>query len=514
MSAQADESKLRAAHTAHPNAPAPAVALAELLIAAGRAAEAVAVTTPAARSLAADLNLWTVRGLALKMLSRFDEAIEAYRRGIQVSPRSGVAEHNLAGAFGDAERYPECEAATRRAFAKGLDAPETWLVHARALFGQGRIEEAIGACRQAIQRRPNYLDAHGDLAKMLWMQSEDAKTACTELDVAIQAHPETPLLRLKKAKLLESAGDLDGAYAALAPVLSAPGINPELHMAASQILVSSNPALALAHAERAFASSPRNPLAAATLCEANLAAGRADVAEEIALGLCEYAPHQQHSAALLATAWRILGDPRYGARYDYERLVKSWMIDTPPGWQSLNAFLADLQLSLERLHPLPGHPIGLSLRRGSQTLQGLDKSDDPVVRAFFYAIDRPIREHIAFLGAGTDVVRSRATGHYKFDGVWSAKLRADGFHTNHLHPRGWLSSACYIALPSAVERGKEGWLKFGEPGIPTSPRLGAEYYVKPQPGLLVMFPSYMWHGTVPFTGEESRLTIAFDVLPE
>lgn len=513
MSAQTDERRLRAAHAANPRATAPAVALAELLVASGRAAEAVAVTTPAAQSPEADLNLWTVRGLALKMLSQFDEAIEAYRRGIQVSPRSGVAEHNLAGAYGDTERYVECEAATRRAFAKGLDAPETWLVHARALFGQGRIEEAIDACREAIRRRPNYLDAHGDLAKMLWMRSEEAKTACAELDAAIQAHPETPLLRLKKAKLLESAGDVAGAYAALAPVLARPGIDPELLMAASQILVISDPVLALTHAARALASIPQNPLAAATLCEANLAAGRADVAEEIAQGLCEYAPYQQHSIALLATAWRILGDPRYRARFDYQRLVKSWMLDTPPGWHSLEAFLFDLRRSLEQLHPLRGHPIGQSLRHGSQTLQGLDKSDDPVVRAFFYAIDRPIRDHLASLGAGTDPLRCRSTGRYKFNGVWSARLRAGGFHTNHLHPQGWLSSACYIALPKAVEHDKEGWLKFGEPGIPTSPPLAPEYYVKPQPGLLVLFPSYMWHGTVPFTGDESRLTIAFDVLP-
>ena len=32
-------------------------------------------------------------------------------------------------------------------------------------------------------------------------------------------------------------------------------------------------------------------------------------------------------------------------------------------------------------------------------------------------------------------------------------------------------------------------------------------------GKLVLFPSYFWHGTVPFTSENTRLTIAFDVVP-
>lgn len=88
---------------------------------------------------------------------------------------------------------------------------------------------------------------------------------------------------------------------------------------------------------------------------------------------------------------------------------------------------------------------------------------------------------------------------------------ANGYHANHVHPMGWLSSACYIALPQVIERGREGWIKFGEPGISTAPKLEAEHFMMPAPGKLVLFPSYMWHGTVPFGGDEPRITIAFDL---
>jgi hypothetical protein len=100
--------------------------------------------------------------------------------------------------------------------------------------------------------------------------------------------------------------------------------------------------------------------------------------------------------------------------------------------------------------------------------------------------------------------------------MWSVRLRPNGFHANHYHPQGWISSACYLHLPSAVrDRGGEGWIQFGEPAFPTTPPLEPEYFLRPEPGLLVLFPSYMWHGTVPFTGapEDTRLTIAFDVVP-
>jgi hypothetical protein len=92
-------------------------------------------------------------------------------------------------------------------------------------------------------------------------------------------------------------------------------------------------------------------------------------------------------------------------------------------------------------------------------------------------------------------------------------LKPNGFHVDHLHPKGWISSACHIGLPGAVDTQPQGWLKFGEPGIPTTPRLPPEHWLKPVPGRLILFPSSMWHGTAPFSGPESRLSAALDIVP-
>ena len=59
---------------------------------------------------------------------------------------------------------------------------------------------------------------------------------------------------------------------------------------------------------------------------------------------------------------------------------------------------------------------------------------------------------------------------------------------------------------------RSGWLKFGEPRF-TVPTATAEYLVQPTPGLLVLFPSYLWHGTNAIHGDDHRVTIAFDALP-
>jgi tetratricopeptide (TPR) repeat protein len=450
-----------------------------------------------------DIPALNAQAAALQASGRLDGAIKAYARLVIASPLSGVAEHNLAGALGDNHQFAESEAAARRAFSKGLDAPETWLVLARALQGLGRFDEAEDAFRQAIGRRPAYADAHRDLAQLIWMRGEDLAAARAALDQAIAVNPQDIPLKLAAAALLEYAGQPEDAYAILDRGLNDGLPDPRLDIAAAQLRLKTNPASALLHASRAHARAPTDARALTVLCQANLALGRAELAAAQAGGLRQADPRDQQAVALQATAWRLLGDPRYGALYDYGRFVREWTIDTPEGWASLDAYLADLAQSLQAVHRLRAHPIGQSLRGGAQTTQNLDRLDDPVIRAFFQAIDGPIRLHIAAIGEAGD---------YRFNGVWSVRLRPNGYHANHLHPMGWISSACYVALPKTIDQGHEAWIAFGEPGIPTSPPLPPQHFVKPEPGKLVLFPAYMWHGTVPFTGDEPRLTIAFDVV--
>lgn len=96
--------------------------------------------------------------------------------------------------------------------------------------------------------------------------------------------------------------------------------------------------------------------------------------------------------------------------------------------------------------------------------------------------------------------------------MWSIRMQTGGYHVDHVHPNGWLSSACYIEAPVATSN-NEGWIRFGAPGIRTSPSLAADHVIEPKPGMLVLFPSYMWHGVIPYTTPDARMTIAFDLEP-
>ena len=508
---------LRAALKIHRRSPILAARLARALTAYGKPAESLRVLSRVGEAGKPSHEMLAEQASALKALGQSGKALAAYERATKLYPDDVVAHHNLAASLGDLGQFEGAERAASRALAKGGKAPQTWLVYARALLGLRRLDEADRAFREAVARHPTYLEAHRELAQLIWMRTENQRAATALLDAHIVNHPNVPDLFALRASVLSHAGDVANAYATLTQAIRRHPEEASLHLSAAQLAarLPSGASQALQHAERALALLPGHHEAETSVIAGCLAVGDAHRAAEIASALVQRRPFDQRAIAYHATAWRLLGDPRYTQLYDYAHFVRSWQMDVPDGWSDLGSYLADLTEALAGVHAYRTHPLDQSVRHGSQA-PNLLTSDNPVIRAFFQAVDGPIRRHVARLGQGGDAVRSRNTGGYRFHGAWSVRLRTGGFHTDHVHPEGWLSSACYIALPQsgAAERAcKKAWIKFGQPGVPTTPALEAEHFIEPQPGMLVLFPSYMWHGTVPFDTKGLRLSVAFDLLP-
>jgi Putative 2OG-Fe(II) oxygenase len=210
---------------------------------------------------------------------------------------------------------------------------------------------------------------------------------------------------------------------------------------------------------------------------------------------------------LLTVIWRLMGDAREHWLADYDRLVME--ID-----------LGDLDLpaaaaALNRLHRTLAHPADQSLRGGTQTRGTLFDDVDPDVMALKQATSRGVTAALSQLPDDPlhPFLRRKSTS-FAFAGSWSVRLRSEGHHIAHIHPSGWLSSAAYIDLPPQVVGSEgEGALTFGVPEALLGLDLPPRRIVAPRPGKLVLFPSYFWHGTLPFTSISPRLTVAFDALP-
>ena len=443
-----------------------------------------------------------------------------HRERVAANPNDRVAWHNLAAAEGDLGRMAESEKAARRAIELGIAAPETRLVLARALQSLGMLDEAERAFEEAIGLRPGYVDAHRDLAQLRWMRTGEVESALERLDEALAAQPAAAGLRGVRSAVLECAGHparaLQSAEAGLA---RSPDDAALLRQAAHLCIELGETARGLDLAQRAGRAAPEDVASQVALCEALLADGKIHQADWVARILRESRPNDQYVVALQAAIWRISGDARYAALHDYARLVGVQRLDVPSGWATLEAFLADLAAELDALHPYRTHPLNQSVRGGSQRPLLDAELSRPVIAALFQGIGAAVQRYVKRLGRGDDPVRRRNTGRFGISGAWSVRLRSGGHHADHVHPHGWISSACYIALPPAIGSGqgddpmRAGWLRLGKPAIRTRAPLAAEHFVKPEPGNLVLFPAYMWHGVEPFESDAPRLSVAFDVVP-
>lgn len=481
-----------------------------------RYADALATALPFCKAGHGGAELATQHIVALAALGRADDATAFYRQRADAAPGDLVAAHALAVALHAMGAHAEAERTADRILASGYRNATLSFTHARSLVATGEFERAEAALRDSLVLQPQHTEAHGDLARLVWMRTGDKVQATTALDEALRAFPGNDALRAVKAAILQGAGDARGAYACLEARTQDPHAPPALLLRAGLAALDFDPAAALELARRVRQRIPHDTATMKLMAAAFLGIG--DAAESLTLcdKLLEQTPDDQYLIALQTTAWRMQGDTRYRQLCDYQTLIVSYQLEPPAPWPTLDAFLADLTERLTKMHGAYRHRLLFqSLRHGTETMGDLSKCPDPVVRALFAAFDTPIRDYLRRIGHGTDPLRRRNNNAYHFSGGWSVRLNASGFHQNHVHPNGWVSSACYVELPDVMREpsGNQGALTFAEPGILTKPLLPPEREIRPAAGTLVLFPSYFWHGTVPFTGNQPRLTVAFDAVP-
>lgn len=462
----------------------------------------------------ASLNELTNQANALKAAGRIDEALAAYRAIIDAAPGNLAVIHNYAAALCDVGRYKEAIDWADRAVAGGINAPETFLALARAHASEGHVELSERAFLEVLARRPVDSVAHRELAQVIWMTTGDRAAATKHLDAAISRHPRVLELRVVRGHVMGQSGDARGEYEEVLAALKLSNGHPNLQLAAANSALGAGEyARALSHARAALKGLPDDPGVSTALARALIAAGEPLEALQIASRLRARYPLDQFFVAFQATCWRLLGDDRYRAIYDYEKFVHGFALACPAGWRSAESYVDDLIETLDRRHQYKTHPFSQSVRGGGQ-LPSIDMIDEPALKAVAEAVRGPIESYIAKIGVGPDPLRIRNRGGWRLFSVWSVRLSSSGYHVNHVHPQGWLSSACHLRVPAPKDDAdKSGWLTFGEPGVPTAPALSAEHFVRPEKGVMVVFPSYMWHGTVPFSGDETRLSIAADSVP-
>lgn len=415
--------------------------------------------------------------VALKQAGRFEEAIAALRRALMLRPGAAVTLANLGSCLIAADRPAEAEAPLREAVAAKPDHVEAWNNLGVALARTGRAAEADQAYGRALTLRPGYAEAalnRVDVLDRLGKGDEAEKIAGAVL-ASLPGHPRAAN---QLAGLRDRRGDLAGAIGLYQQALDKGGLNHPIGI---------NMAMALLRAER--------PAEALALCDRLLAAS----------------PSITTPLALKCAALERLGDAAALAELmGLDRFVAVIDIDAVPGFADMDAFHAALEAELAAHPSLTFEPEGLVTKSGRQSDE-LANAGTQAIAALADLARKALGDHATAVG-GEDHPWLRARPDRWDLTLWGTILSPGGAVEPHIHAPNWLSGVYYPAFPAALTQAQEGWFAIG--ALPdTLGGGGTRHLREPRPGRMILFPSYLWHCTLPFGGQDPRISFAFDLVP-
>jgi hypothetical protein len=481
--------------------PAALADLAELALAEGEEPAALAVILPAARRCN-DARLWQWTGLLQRALDEHGEALKAFANAARLSPGDASIAH------GHARVALEAGLDARQLFDRALrlgPSADVILGRAAARFAMGEGDAAAAQLAAILERNPLWGQGHVQWAQLTSMNGRPAESMMT-IDRALAGNRGEAALWHAAIHLLVSGDRHAEAWARADAAIAATGDAASFALIRASALSDSGE-IELAEAAFATLGEPQNVGHAVALARHLIRAKGWPALSALADRWME-GDHAHLFWPYASIAWRQSDDPRWQWLEGDERLVQ--IHDLGRRLPSLEV-LAD---RLRSLHARSGRFLDQSVRGGTQTDGPLLSRVDPEIRALRSAIVEAVEEYRATLPPPDPthpMLRRPRTGTIRFAGSWSVRLKGAGFHSQHVHPQGWISSAFYIAVPEGL-RGEEGWLTLGEPQAELGTRLPPIRRIQPKPGQLILFPSMMWHGTLPFPAGE-RLTVAFDVAP-
>ena len=469
----------------------------------GLAAQALPLARAGAANHPGDARMWQVLGLAHRQLDELAAAVEAFGKAAALAPGDALIAHSAARTAMEAGL--PAAGLFERALALAPNDASVLLGRAAAQFAEGQIEAAIGALDEQLRRHPGWLPGHATVARLRYASGDSAGFTAS-FERALEAAPAEIALWRELADTLMHAARYEEALDAVARGRSAAGASPVFD-ALEAVCFAEQGETEKADAAFAALGGIEHITMAARYMRHLLRAGRPAEASALADGWRGRDPDNL-LVPYQSAAWRLTGDERWHWLEGDPSFIGVYdLADRLPSLDALAERLRGLHLSLH-------HPLEQSLRGGTQTDGPLFARIEPEIGALRQVVMEAVEEHVAQLpppDPGHPLLLARRAP-IRFSGSWSVRLTGAGFHVNHVHPAGWLSSAFYVALPKAAMGGEDhaGWLSIGEPQAELGLDLPPIRLIEPKPGRLVLFPSTIWHGTRPFA-EGERLTVAFDV---
>ena len=461
-------------------------ALSNLAVAELRAGDFEAGAAVASEVLGSNPNLDAVRFVLVTALTELGRVSEAEAALATANPKSSEAwrylplEADLRFRTGG---LAEAAITYRRAIEAGDSRPTTQLQLVRCLKESGLAEEAIEVLTQVLARESKNLEA--------WTLLAQAHRELKDYPQAIDAYE-------RARALAPEATGLDAAQAAVVYMMGEAERGDDL-------------------IDAAIGRAPQGVAPWVTRMERQVEQGEV----LSALATCDdFLTMRPQDFNMLAAKPFLLSalnrDAEAKSLMDTERLIFASKLPVPDGYESLEAFNAVLAEECQN-HPSLSHygAASKATQNGRQS-GNLFFGNSQAFKTFERLLWSAAEQYLERLP--NDAYHPYLSVRPQLGGVhaWAVVLERSGHQSAHIHPTGWLSGVYYPKLPDVMHAGtsEDGWIEFGAPPPElTVGNTGLSKRIKPEEGLLILFPSYFYHRTLPYESDDARISMAFDFTP-
>ena len=375
------------------------------------------------------------------------------------------------------------------------------------------INERVALLRKSLAGQDNEYDRLSLAEALLSLVQDDEVVALLHAGPAHPALAFKSWLTLGRAYAgLEMTADADAAFS---QAVSAAGTVREHSVALSELagvyIRRGQLAEARTLIEQALAEDPLTPYAFTRLIGIDL---EQDRIVELLERTDAWLTHERPTTSVLTGRYLALLAAKRVEEAEYlaglDSLVVTEDVPVPDGWPSIEAF----NIELER--ELLAH-TGRRRPRSARTTGGRLRLDDLLLersRIFPVLLEMLKTQIVQRALTLPDHVWSGARPERAFLKTWCTLTENGGFDDWHIHPPAWMSGVYYVTMPDSAATASDGrgCIALGMPDLPRVAVSGGRRRVfKPHGGLLLLFPSHVYHRTYPPLSSRQRASIAFDV---
>ncbi len=442
--------------------------------------------------------------IILKDLGKLKEAELSQQKAIQINPNLAISHYNLGNILKDLDKLKEAELSHRKAIELNPDFADAHSNLGSILKDLGKFNEAESSHRKAIQINPNLAISHYNLGNILKNLGK-LKEAELSHRKAIELNPDFANAHTNLGTILEEIGKREEAIKYL---IKAVELEPEKVIAMKNLVMflcfNNKYELALKYLQK----------------------NKSEECQSLYLGcLLSLDREQEFYKKYNELSNRKICNADIGGIVEHANIIYQRKIHSPFCNESIKYVLCEKinedAFSENDLNQLisfikkdrTNMRAQKTLHGGVQTSGNLFSLDYPYIKSVQKALEEKIESYKNKFKDSNQGFINNWPKHYELRS-WMISMKKGGFLKPHNHEYGWITGSFYLKVPKRSENDNAGCIAFSYQG-PRYPNKNKNFNLTIQTieaRDICIFPSSLFHQTIPFHSKEERICFVFDLI--